>query len=285
MREQTGSFRQSRPLAIGASPTDRPRRGLANTPLVRGAAIAVVGGLFLAFSGAFGSSQAPFAGRALYWIGLLEFGTLLNIGLRALVRRSRTVASRPMISTVVSFVSLTAMLSPVVVAVTGWAYGWSNGPGHLAYIAVAVALISAVMTGVNVLAERQPLLTHAAPTAPPSLAASETPTIADTPLAAFEARLPPKLRGASLYAVEAQDHYLRLHTSRGSDLILMRLSDALAELKGIEGAQVHRSWWVARDALVEAKRADGRAVLTLPSGAEAPVSRTYVKALREAGWL
>ncbi|MFN4104010.1 MAG: hypothetical protein ACK4GB_06940, partial [Tepidimonas sp.] len=31
----------------------------------------------------------------------------------------------------------------------------------------------------------------------------------------FLERLPAKLRGAELYAVEAQDHYLRLHTSRG----------------------------------------------------------------------
>ena len=40
-----------------------------------------------------------------------------------------------------------------------------------------------------------------------------------------------ELRGAEIFAVEAEDHYLRLHTSRGSDLILMRLSDAVAELE------------------------------------------------------
>jgi hypothetical protein len=284
MREQTGSFRQPHPLAVDASPTAGVA-GWFGRPLVRGGAIALIGGLFLALSGAFGTSQVPLAGRATYWIGLLEFGTLLNAGFDALVGRSRTVASRPMIFTIVSFLALTLVLTPIVVTITGWAYGWSNGPAHFAYIAVAVAIISAVMTSVNMLAERQPLRTHAAPLAEPPLATSETPAILDTPHAPFEARLPSKLRGASLYAVEAQDHYLRLHTSRGSDLILMRLSDALAELKGIEGAQVHRSWWVARNAVIETKRAEGRAIIILPSGAEAPVSRTYVKALREAGWL
>jgi DNA-binding LytR/AlgR family response regulator len=84
--------------------------------------------------------------------------------------------------------------------------------------------------------------------------------------------------------VEAQDHYLRLHTSKGQDLILMRLSDAIAELDGIEGARTHRSWWVARGAVVSAERAEGRATLTLTDGAQAPVSRSYVKPLREAGW-
>ena len=85
--------------------------------------------------------------------------------------------------------------------------------------------------------------------------------------------------------MEAEDHYLRLHTSKGQDLILMRLSDAVAELEGIEGAQVHRSWWVARDAIADAVRGDGRATLTLKDGAEVPVSRTYARLLRERDWI
>ena len=85
--------------------------------------------------------------------------------------------------------------------------------------------------------------------------------------------------------MESEDHYLRLHTSQGQDLILMRLADAVAELEGIEGAQVHRSWWVAREAIAEARRGDGRATLTLKDGSEVPVSRTYAKLLRERGWI
>jgi DNA-binding LytR/AlgR family response regulator len=65
----------------------------------------------------------------------------------------------------------------------------------------------------------------------------------------------------------------------------MRLSDAADELEGLEGAQVHRSWWVARDAIVEARRGDGRATLTLKDGSEVPVSRTYARQLRARGWI
>ena len=127
------------------------------------------------------------------------------------------------------------------------------------------------MAVLHVLAsERAPVSTHAAaPGDPP---------------AAFLKRLPSKLRGAELHAVEAQDHYLRLHTSRGSDLILMRLSDALDELEGLDGTRTHRSWWVARDAVRGVRRDSGRVFLTVPGGVEAPVSRTYLAVLREEGW-
>jgi hypothetical protein len=101
----------------------------------------------------------------------------------------------------------------------------------------------------------------------------------------FLDRLPPRLRGSDLWAVQAEDHYLRVHTSKGQDLILMRLSDAMAELKPIEGAQTHRSWWVARAAISDVAKGDGRGEIRLPDGVMAPVSRTHAKALRERGWI
>lgn len=64
----------------------------------------------------------------------------------------------------------------------------------------------------------------------------------------------------------------------------MRLSDAVAELEGLEGAQTHRSWWVAKAAVTEIRRGDGRARLTLKNGVTVPVSRTHARVLREAGW-
>jgi DNA-binding LytR/AlgR family response regulator len=100
----------------------------------------------------------------------------------------------------------------------------------------------------------------------------------------FIERLPLHLRGARLIAVQAEDHYLRVHTDRGSDLILMRLSDAVCELEGLEGAQTHRSWWVAKAAVRGASRGDGRATLELEGGLIAPVSRSYAGRLRETGW-
>jgi len=132
-----------------------------------------------------------------------------------------------------------------------------------------VLIVAIAITAINMLIEtRRIAITEARPEPPK-----------------FLERLPLKLRGAEVWAVEAEDHYLRLHTSKGQDLILMRLADAVSELEGIEGAQVHRSWWVARDAIADAKRGDGRAVLTLKDRSEVPVSRTYAGMLREKGWI
>jgi len=75
------------------------------------------------------------------------------------------------------------------------------------------------------------------------------------------------------------------HTMAGSSLILMRMRDAISELSGIEGTQVHRSWWVARAAVRDVTR-DGRNIrLVLARGLVAPVARSRIDALQDAGWL
>ena len=102
-------------------------------------------------------------------------------------------------------------------------------------------------------------------------------------LVRFMDRLPVKYRGADLWAVSSEDHYLRVHTSRGEELILMRLADAVRELSGAGGVQVHRSWWVAKDGVDDTRREGGKLLLVLKSGTQVPVSRTYLPAAREAG--
>ena len=96
--------------------------------------------------------------------------------------------------------------------------------------------------------------------------------------------LSPRL-GPEVLALQGEDHYVRVHTPLGSELLLMRLRDAIKDLEGRTGEQVHRSWWVAREA-VGGVRANGRRVsLTLTNGLEVPVSREATARLRRAGWL
>ena len=103
------------------------------------------------------------------------------------------------------------------------------------------------------------------------------------PITVFLERLPVKYRTASLYAVSAEDHYLRVHTSVGEELILMRLADALRELDGADGLQTHRSWWVAKDGVADTQQIDGKRVLILKSGGRASVSRTFASAVKAVG--
>jgi len=111
---------------------------------------------------------------------------------------------------------------------------------------------------------------------------AETSSDAD-PIASFLERLPVKFRTADLYAISSEDHYLRVHTSLGEELILMRLADAVRELTHVDGLQVHRSWWVAKSGVTDEKKADGRSFLVLPTGTEVPVSRSYRNKAKEVG--
>ena len=85
--------------------------------------------------------------------------------------------------------------------------------------------------------------------------------------------------------LRTEDHYLRIHTTAGSDLILFRLKDALAELDGADGRQVHRSYWVARDAIETSERKGRKVILVLKNGENVPVSESFMPAVRDAGWL
>lgn len=238
------------------------------TAWVRGLLISLAAAVFLSLAGAFGSGSVGLGPSFAYWAVLMLFGYVWGSFLaRLVVRHPRAPASRWAQVLIIALL-LTVSYSAVVAIASHVAFGARFRGLAVVTLLLSVFAVSLVMTALNVLVESHMSMTAPGP-GPPK----------------FLERLPLKLRGAEVWAVEAEDHYLRLHTSKGQDLILLRLADAVAELEGIEGAQVHRSWWVARDAIADARRGDGRAVLTLKDGSEVPVSRTYAGMLRERGWI
>ncbi len=264
-RDLARSLRELTKLSLGASPDDT------GFSLWRQWAVILVTGVFMALSGAFGSGEAPLWIRLAYWIGLMSAGTLLANLVARLAVRFDLFERRPWLWAVLVALAITPAQTVVVWVATGAAFLGGVRLDRLAGYGPPVLLVNLAMLAITVLAQREPVQTHAA-----AGGGGAAPT--------FLERLPARLRGADLHAVQAEDHYLRLHTSRGQDIILMRLADALKALEGLEGAQVHRSWWVAREAVIGAERGNGRASLTLRNGVVAPVSRTYARALREAGW-
>ena len=240
------------------------------TQLARTLAFSVVVSLFLGVVGAFGSAAAPLAGRIVFFL-IVGLGCALPTFAGVIVAgRIGAFQTRPLLRHAAIGLWLTPTIGFWVWVCVGYvAFGGprlKDLPLYAGYSAVMCAFMSLLSWAIfrPRSAPQQP--------APPEGAAS------------FLERLPLNLRGSELYAVQAEDHYLRLHTSKGSALILMRLSDALAELKDAKGARTHRSWWVAKDAVVDLARPGGRVVLKLKNGAAAPVSRAHLRGLRADGW-
>ena len=101
---------------------------------------------------------------------------------------------------------------------------------------------------------------------------------------ALRSRLSDSFTGPIL-ALQSEDHYVRVHGENKSELILIRLRDAIAEMDGLHGEQVHRSWWIARNAVARTEPSGRSWAITLKNGVVAPVARDSVERLQAEGWL
>lgn len=243
---------------------------------MRSVAVVAALGAFLTFTNPFSATGSlPYWGGFFYWTLLVGEGwfggSWIAAGIKRAFPRVNLIANRIIATVLVALmVSATIILIQLAIRQPMSPSYWPTLFGLVLGISVGVAAVSWLVD--RAFADQRPgAVTHAAPNGVQPVR--------------FAERLPAKLKGAVIYAVSAEDHYLRLHTSKGADLILMRLSDAIAELEGLEGAQTHRSWWVARDAVESTRRDGDKFVLVLKGGVEAPISRPNVRALREAGWL
>lgn len=236
-------------------------------------AMLVAIGLLMAFLGPFGSDRLPDPVRYVYWMICMVGGGVIGIAMDDLLSRCMDATWRRV--TVVSL-SMTPAVSLLVLTAEHLLLGGRldvQGLLHLLWQVCPILL--AVMTVRALVWRRLP-------------ARIETRTIISPPLpeaeAAFRRRLSAKRREARLIAVEAHDHYLKVHTDAGAELVTLRFADALDELAQAYGWRVHRSWWVAAEAVEEVRWRRGAGELRLAGGLMAPVSRTYGPVLKEAGW-
>ena len=231
---------------------------------------AVAFGALLGVTGPFGSSAFGPAVRYPFWMAL----SLVGFGAAAAAERvlSSALADRKTATRIVAVAVASAVPMTFFVA---WAMGVVR-PGRtfsplqllalFPYVALVQLLIARVMAPDEPAAVPAPAeQSTAAPRYPPE----------------FVAKLPPDLR-RDIVALEAEDHYLRVHTLHGSALILMRLADAAALIDPRLGLRVHRSWWVAKDAVRALETTPGRAIARLIDGTQVPVSRARLPAARAA---
>jgi hypothetical protein len=242
-------------------------------------------GVILALIGPFGSADAPLAVRLVSWLLFAWVGYAVYNPIGWAVEQLHRSLHLPEIGLwIAGCLIATIPMSAIVWAIGFWPRPVPMPTGEQALEAyINVLIIGASITVLFHLIERSKQASPAAAAERPAAAARTAPLDAPAPQPAFLERLPAHL-GTDLIALEMEDHYVRAHTALGSELILMRMRDAVAELQGIEGAQVHRSWWVARDAVEDVKREGRNLRLVLPGGIEAPVSRARVTELKQAGW-
>lgn len=234
-------------------------------------ALWMVIGVVMAILGPFGSSERTLPERLLYWQICMVGGGFIGVAIDGPVRAHiRHFWARLLLVSIgmTPFVTLLVgvtnhLLSPMRLT-------WSN----VTEPAFQVFVVCFATMCLRQLAWAQ--------TEAPLARQPEAP--AADPTAAFRRRLSAKRREAALFAVEAEDHYLRVHTDAGQELITARLGDALEELAAASGFRTHRSWWVAANAIDDVKWLRGRGEAKLKCGLVVPISRSNAAPLKAAGW-
>jgi len=222
--------------------------------------------------------MAPFqtgeAMRALprfgYWLVMVGLG--YSAGYLGHVLAQRLAPAHLWARIALAGVSTAALVLPVVHVLNGLSLGyWAGGrdlgiqAANVLVIATTIAAIFQVAYASRPRAESAP---RAVPPAPPPLLD----------------RLPLDRRGP-LVSLTVEDHYVRIRTTAGEALILMRLSDAVREVGDTRGLQVHRSHWIASEQVAAARRKGDGAILSMSHGPDIPVSRANLSRIREAGLL
>lgn len=227
-------------------------------------------GLLMAVLGPYRSLDVPPLRRTIYWLLAIIGGGAIGILIDFAIRKRIRGLWRAVLGVAIL---MTPPVTLFVWTLNAGMLGQKVGPGDLLTLGWQVFVIALLVMAMRAFLWRP---------------AIETRTIVMPPLPeaerAFRMRLSAKRRGARLIAIEAEDHYVRIHTDQGSELLTMRFSDALQELAQVHGHQLHRSWWAAGDAIEEVRWQRGSGEARLAGGLTAPVSRSFAASLREAGW-
>jgi hypothetical protein len=249
-------------------------------------------GVVLGMIGPFGTFDLlPAAPRLAYWMSVVSVNWLLA---DAIVRRVEALVGAwlplPRITVPVAGACLAAVPATGVVALANGlsGIGW---PGNIAVLfGQVLLLLAAIALPVYTWEDMQERIEdRPGPAASGSDLSENSPSDAEARqpgmngLSLFTARLPVPLEGC-LLCLEMQDHYLVVHHSGGSEMILCRMEDAARELDGL-GRRVHRSWWVSADAIDGVERAGQRTLLRLIDDRRVPVGRSFRPDLKAAGWL
>lgn len=247
-------------------------------PLIRRLATQLAIGAGLGWVGPFGTHEMmPTPQRFLYWmITIPIIGLCARFAIRTVMMQGRTAGWPPFFRVAAGAALAGFPATFLILLLHGLLVGEIRfAASDLIEAYVTVSVVTALVAYPLV------LLGIARRTIP---VPEEAPAVQPPDTSPFLRRVPPKL-GTELLWLSAEDHYIRVTTAQGSDLILCRLSDAIDELGPSGGQRVHRSHWVASGAVASVERKNGKTALVLTNGEAVPVSQSYMPALKAAGWL
>jgi hypothetical protein len=250
------------------------------------AGLFVIAALFLTILSPFGTdSDLTIPMRFLYWFSVIFGGTAIALAISNVFQRHAKANTGLTYVLIRSLQVLTASV-PITVLVAIME-NWLREPMswiHLPQLFVYVVTITAVITAASSLVEQHSALKDQLRVdrlgAERQLRSRES--LAFT---RFHLRLDPTLRQADILMLKAEDHYLRVSTSEGSQSIRCNLSKAVGELGALEGQRVHRSFWVARSAILSIKRLGNSYRLIMNDGTTVPLSRRRYGELSKCDWL
>jgi hypothetical protein len=233
------------------------------------------GCVFFTFAGPFGSFSGLSLGMRLsFWIPVFASAFLINAATQIAV--TNIFAKRSLVQRrFISFFAFSGVFSPII-------YTFINmGPITWGGADVSFVILSSWV-----------FLTAGTSTALFALINPEQVMIAFNEGAPTNKILPPRLfrrldlrdMQVSITRLTVNDHYVLAGISDGSEQrLLMRLTDAIAEMDDVRGFITHRSHWVSqmhiKGLVVEGKRE----MLELTTGVRVPISRTYRPVLVAAG--
>jgi hypothetical protein len=232
----------------------------APTPTVSWGVLSII----FSVSGPFGTEYIPGpTWRILFWVAVVGICILLGVIIRVAIQQLRpntALLSASILASVVTGLILAFLLPGF----------WHSalGPGALRPPEPLQVAVMVSMLGFGMATLRHLI-------APPAALAGNPPEAGQEPAQSkLLLRLPEAIAGDILHLC-GSNHYVEVHTSRGSGRVLMRFSDALDEVAMLDGLRVHRSHWVALVAILGTEVVRGRTELVLVTGNNAPVSRAY----------
>lgn len=234
----------------------------------------------LSFLSPFGTYRFDPIERIGYWTVQMTAWVLFSLATGALVARLPRLRDTSPTLQKIAAVVLAALPQLVVTGTSNHIlHGWQPLPTEVIELFFSISLIGGayVFLAERVLAGLQLAPMRSLPSAMPGpdndngLSMRE---IGPSDPGLFD-RLPPHLR-SDILCLQVEDHYVRVHAAQGSAMVLIRFSDAMRGLDHIAGSQVHRSWWVANDAVRTLRRSGRTAQLILSNDMTVPVSQPYV---------